>query len=343
MRLKDVMTPDVEMVQPDATIQEAAEKMRGRDVGPLPVCEHDRLIGIITDRDIAVRAIAEGRNPTTTKVRDVMTQDVVYCFDDDDTEEAARIMSENQLRRLMVLDHKQRVAGIVSLADLALDTEDPNLKADVLTNVSKPGAQRPAPTAPSRRPAPAAADEIEENDVSGLEPGAGLDDDEDDHAAVRMAAGTPYENQPVRPQQARGASTLRIYPIYHAKRLLGTVVKNWQGDRLGALEELMIDVQEARIAYAVLSFGGFLGMGNKLFAIPWSAFMLKPEDKTLILNVDKDKLAHAPGFDKDNWPEMADRRWGADLHDYYGLAPYWEESNPEGAENERRQSGTIIG
>src|SRR3712207_146292 len=104
MQVREVMTRDVEVVHPDATLQEAARKMDALDVGPLPVCDGDRLVGMITDRDIVVRATAAGRDPKTTHVRDAMTRDVVYCFEDQDVREAARVMEEQQIRRVVVLD-----------------------------------------------------------------------------------------------------------------------------------------------------------------------------------------------------------------------------------------------
>src|SRR4051794_41545648 len=104
MTLKDVMTPNPECVTPDDSLQDAARKMRNLDVGPLPVCENDRLAGMITDRDIVVNAVAEGRSPQTTKVREAMTGKVIYCFEDDNVEEAGRTMQEHQVRRLVVLN-----------------------------------------------------------------------------------------------------------------------------------------------------------------------------------------------------------------------------------------------
>src|ERR671930_45334 len=129
MQLKDVMTPAVEVIAPEASIYEAAEKMSHLDIGPLPVCDGERLVGMLTDRDIAVRAVAEGRDPTTTPVREVMTEKVFYCFDDDDAEHAAQIMRNAQIRRLVVVNRDKRLVGIVSLGDLALrDTEDEGIE-----------------------------------------------------------------------------------------------------------------------------------------------------------------------------------------------------------------------
>jgi len=122
MKVKDIMTAGVDCVAPDDTIQTAACKMRDLDVGPLPVCDHDRLAGMLTDRDIVVRAIAEGKDPSTTRAREVMSEGVSYCFEDDDVTEAARLMKEKQVRRLLVLNRDKRLVGIVSLGDLAVET-----------------------------------------------------------------------------------------------------------------------------------------------------------------------------------------------------------------------------
>jgi CBS domain-containing protein len=138
MQLKDVMTRDVEVIHPDATLQEAARKMKALDVGPLPVCDGERVVGMLTDRDITVRATAEGRDPTTTKVREAMTPEVVYLLEDQDVEEAARLMQERQLRRLLVMGHDKHVAGIVALGDLAVETGDERRVGQVLEAVSEP-------------------------------------------------------------------------------------------------------------------------------------------------------------------------------------------------------------
>ncbi len=139
MFVRDVMTHGAECIRPAASLQEAAQKMKNLDVGPLPVCgDNDRLVGMITDRDITVRAVAEACDPRTTTVKDVMTPDVVYCFDDQDVQEAARLMKEHQVRRLVVLNRDKRLAGIVSLGDLAVETGDENLAGKTLEQVSLP-------------------------------------------------------------------------------------------------------------------------------------------------------------------------------------------------------------
>ena len=101
-------------------------------------------------------------------------------------------------------------------------------------------------------------------------------------------------------------------------------VKNAAGEDLGKIEDLMIDLHSGRIAYAVLSFGGFLKMGNKLFAIPWEALKVDSINKVFILHVDKSQLENATGFDKDKWPNMADPTFGSTLYRHYGFQPYWE-------------------
>src|SRR5664280_1371743 len=112
--------------------------------------------------------------------------------------------------------------------------------------------------------------------------------------------------------------------VLAADTLTGDKVVNLQKEDLGKIEHLMIDVETGRVAYAVLSFGGFLGMGNKLFALPWSALKLDEDKKCFVLDIDKKKLENAPGFDKDNWPDMADTTWGTEIFSYYGARPYWE-------------------
>jgi sporulation protein YlmC with PRC-barrel domain len=113
--------------------------------------------------------------------------------------------------------------------------------------------------------------------------------------------------------------------VLAASTMAGDSVRNAAGEDLGKLDEVMIDIPSGRIAYAVLSFGGVLGMGNKLFAVPWSALKVDEDEKCLVLNVDKKKLENAPGFDKSNWPDMADTAWGSEVSRYYGVTPYWEE------------------
>jgi sporulation protein YlmC with PRC-barrel domain len=107
--------------------------------------------------------------------------------------------------------------------------------------------------------------------------------------------------------------------------MIGSKVLNPAGEPLGNLKELVIDLEEGQIVYAVLSFGGFMGMGDKLFAIPWEALVLNPRDQTFILDVEKEVLKEAPGFDKDHWPTNAqyEAGWLLDIYEYYGYSPYW--------------------
>src|SRR5262249_18576538 len=113
--------------------------MKNLDVGPLPVCgDNDRLAGMLTDRDITVRAVAEGRDPRGTTVQEGMTPDVIYCFEDQDVREAARLMQERQVRPLVVLHRGKRLVGIVSLGDLAVETGDAKLAGSTLEQVSLP-------------------------------------------------------------------------------------------------------------------------------------------------------------------------------------------------------------
>ena len=120
MKVKEVMTRNVELVQPNDSLMLAAQKMRDRDIGFLPVSEVGELIGVVTDRDIAVRAIAGGMNPDAILGREIVTSPVVYCFEDQNVEDAARLMSQNQIRRLVILDrNNNQPVGVISLGDLS--------------------------------------------------------------------------------------------------------------------------------------------------------------------------------------------------------------------------------
>jgi sporulation protein YlmC with PRC-barrel domain len=110
--------------------------------------------------------------------------------------------------------------------------------------------------------------------------------------------------------------------VLSASTLTGDPVRNAAGEHLGKIDEIMIDIPSGRVAYAVLSFGGFLGMGDKLFAVPWSALKVDEDEKCFILNLDRQSIEHAPGFDKDNWPDMSDKSWGDELSAYYKVTPY---------------------
>ena len=117
--------------------------------------------------------------------------------------------------------------------------------------------------------------------------------------------------------------------VLSASSLAGDSVRNAAGEDLGKVNEIMIDIPSGKVAYAVLSFGGVLGMGNKLFAVPWSALALDEDQKCFILNANKQTLEKAPGFDKSNWPDMSDAAWRSELFRHYGAAPYWDDEQAQ--------------
>ena len=139
MRISEVMTREVKTVTPDQTAREAASFMLNEDAGSIPVMEGDRLIGMITDRDIAIRGVAEGRGPDTS-VRELMSSGLVCAREDDDVEEVAIKMSDAQVRRMPVVDDQERLCGIVSLGDLTRETPGETAH-EVLEGVSEPGGQ----------------------------------------------------------------------------------------------------------------------------------------------------------------------------------------------------------
>ena len=136
-KLKDLMSRDVKVISPDMSIREAAKEMRDGDFGMLPVGENDRMIGTISDRDIAIRAVADGKD-TGTKVRDVMSEGVAWAYEDDSVDEAAKIMSERQVRRLPVVNRGKRLVGIVALGDFAVESSEIQPAAQALSGISKP-------------------------------------------------------------------------------------------------------------------------------------------------------------------------------------------------------------
>jgi CBS domain-containing protein len=138
MQVSQAMTQEVVSVTPGMTLTEAARAMKTFDIGPLPVCVGDRLVGMLTDRDITIRATAEGRDPMQTPVSDVMTPEVVCCLETDDVGTAAKLMQRAQLRRLLVVDRHGKLKGIVSLADLSLKTGDDKLVGETVEKVSEP-------------------------------------------------------------------------------------------------------------------------------------------------------------------------------------------------------------
>jgi sporulation protein YlmC with PRC-barrel domain len=151
-----------------------------------------------------------------------------------------------------------------------------------------------------------------------------------------VAAGMSESSPPITGRQPdeEGAKIVSSYDdessqgpgprVMAASTLEGDDVVNLAGDKLGTLDEIMIDVPTGRIAYAVLASGGFLGIGDKLLAIPWRALTLDADNECFVLDVAKERLEEAPGFDKDNWPAMANESWAREVHTYYRARPYWE-------------------
>ena len=146
MKLHEIMTTEVEVIRLDDTLQIAAQKMRDHDIGFLPVCDGDRLIGVLSDRDLIVRALAAGVDSRASIGRDLITSPAIYCFEDQDVEEAAKRMHDNQIRRLVILTRDgKRMVGVVSLGDLAINVDD-TLSGDVLQSISEPESiNRPEP------------------------------------------------------------------------------------------------------------------------------------------------------------------------------------------------------
>jgi CBS domain-containing protein len=137
MKVREAMTGNVRLTSPDRSIREAAQMMIDQDIGALPVGEDDRLVGMITDRDIAVRAVAKGLGPDT-KIRDVMSEDVLYCFEDEDLDDAAQNMGDIKVRRLPVLNRDKRLVGIISISDLSR-REDAEQIGKAIADISAPG------------------------------------------------------------------------------------------------------------------------------------------------------------------------------------------------------------
>ena len=136
-KLKDLMSRDVKVIGPEMSIGEAAIHMRDGDFGMLPVGEDDRMIGTISDRDIAIRAVAEGKD-SETKVRDVMSDGIAWAYEDDSVDKAVKIMSERQVRRLPIVNGDKRLVGIVALGDFAVDVSQIRPAAEALSEISKP-------------------------------------------------------------------------------------------------------------------------------------------------------------------------------------------------------------
>ncbi|QRN97529.1 CBS domain-containing protein [Archangium violaceum] len=138
-KIQEVMTRDVEVINPNDTLREAAEKMRSLNVGPLPVCDGQRVLGMITDRDIVVRAIALGRDPNTTQVADAMSPGIEYCFDDDDVDDVLERMRDKQIRRVIVVDRNKKLVGIVAIGDLSGEVSEHKV-GEALEGISEPSS-----------------------------------------------------------------------------------------------------------------------------------------------------------------------------------------------------------
>lgn len=119
MQIREIMTKNIDWIKGDGSVIEAARRMRDEDIGALPVADDDQLIGMLTDRDIVIRALPDGKDPSTVKVREAMSGKVLYCFDDQEAEDVAANMGDNQVRRLPVVNRDKRLVGMVSLGDIA--------------------------------------------------------------------------------------------------------------------------------------------------------------------------------------------------------------------------------
>ena len=140
MQVQDIMCEEVEVVSPDTTLREAASIMRECECGYLPVGENDRLIGAVTDRDIVIRGIASGLNPREATVEEIMTERIVYCYEKDDVRDAGDKMKQEQVRRLVVLNDRKRMVGVVTIGDIARACGDKYLTGDIETSVAEPEA-----------------------------------------------------------------------------------------------------------------------------------------------------------------------------------------------------------
>ena len=146
MQVRDAMTHDVQLASPTQTLRQAALLMAKIDAGALPVADKDHLVGMITDRDIAIRAVAAGKGPKTL-VRDIMSAEVLYCFEDQDLDEVARNLGDQKVRRLPVMNREKRLVGILSLGDMALKANGSDPAADALKAISEPGGEHSQSTA----------------------------------------------------------------------------------------------------------------------------------------------------------------------------------------------------
>jgi CBS domain-containing protein len=137
MKIDEIMTRKVECVEPTLPIAKAAEKMRDLDIGFLPICENDKLTGAVTDRDITVRSVAQGRDPRLAPVSEIMTQDIFFCYEDEDVDRVARYMQEKEVRRIVILNRQKRLVGVVSLGDIARTSGEQGLAGETLGQIAE--------------------------------------------------------------------------------------------------------------------------------------------------------------------------------------------------------------
>ena len=145
MQIREIMTPDVDVIAPNASLRDAAAKMKQLDIGAIPVCDGLKLQGMVTDRDIVIRAVAEDRDPSQTRVSEVMSTEIAYCFEDELIEQAAKLMESKQIRRLPIVDRNKQLAGIVSLGDIAVrgeGSQQKDIAADALQEISEPARRK---------------------------------------------------------------------------------------------------------------------------------------------------------------------------------------------------------
>ena len=137
MKVSEIMSRNVQCIEGDTSIKDAAEKMRSLDVGFLPVCEGGDVVGTLTDRDIAIRHVADGQNPYRVKARDMMTPNVFFCFENQDVEEVARYMQEHEVRRVLIFDHAKQIVGIVSLGDISKAAGEERIAGETLKDIAE--------------------------------------------------------------------------------------------------------------------------------------------------------------------------------------------------------------
>src|ERR1051326_9632446 len=137
MKVSEIMSRNVECIEPGTSIKEVAKKMRALDVGFLPVCEGDKPVGTLTDRDITIRHVADGQNPYRVKARDIMTPNVFFCYHDQDVEEVAKFMQKNDIRRVVICDRRGQLAGVVSLGDVSKAAGEERLAGETLKDIAE--------------------------------------------------------------------------------------------------------------------------------------------------------------------------------------------------------------